>query len=141
MTVNYDADLADDYDFQIDSDGDIKTKDSFETALLMSLFCERRALASEVPDSHRRRGWIGNSPDFENGSKLWLYEQARVTRTTLTAIETAVYNGLQWMVDDKLAVNLEVTAELKNSNITITAIIERPNSKVERRYYELWNNT
>lgn len=141
MTVNYDADLTDDYDFQIDDDGDIKTIDSFETALLMSLFCERRAQASEVPDSHRRRGWIGNTGEFENGSKLWLYEQARVTRSTLIAIETAVYNGLQWLLDDNLAVNLEVSAELKNSNITITAIIERPNSKVERRYYDLWNST
>ncbi len=141
MTVNYDADLTSNYDIQFNAEGDIKTVESFETALLMSFFCERRAQSSEVLESHRRRGWIGNSSDFENGSKLWLYEQSRVTRSTLTAIETAVTNGLQWLVDDGLVVKIEVIAVLKNSNITLTITIERPNSKVDRRYYDLWQNT
>ena len=146
MTVGQDAVLsltAGIYDMQIDTNGDIQTEDFFDTSLLMSLFCERRASASEMPDSELRRGWIGNesTPDFEIGSKLWLYSQARVTRTTLNGIETAVKNGLQWMVDDGLAVSVDVTAILGNGSIAVTIDIKRVNSSVDRRYFELWNNT
>lgn len=146
MTVGQDADLSltnGIYDFQIDSNGDILTKDFFDTSLLMSLFCERRASASEMPNSELRRGWIGNesTPDFEIGSKLWLYSQARVTRTTLNGIETTVKNGLQWQVEDNIAVSIDVTSSLGNGSIAVTLDIKRVNSSVERRYFELWNNT
>ena len=78
------------YDLQIDSNGDILTDDFFDTSLLVSLFAEQRATPSEMPESHRRRGWIGNesTPGFEIGSKLWLYSQARVTRTLLSDIDS-----------------------------------------------------
>ena len=33
------------YDFSLDASGDILTEDFFDTAILMSLFCERRAIA------------------------------------------------------------------------------------------------
>lgn len=127
------------YDFQLDANGDIDTADMFDTAILMSIYCERRASASEVPISSQRRGWIGNESfdDFENGSKFWLYQQARATRTILNGIVTAVQNGLQWFVDDGIATSVAVTAELNG----LTVVIERPNSNVDRRYYEIWNNT
>lgn len=146
MTVKYDAVLAlvnGVYDIQIDSEGDILTEDFFDTALLMSLFAERRALDSEMPDPQLRRGWIGNesTPDFENGSKLWLHEQARVTRTTLNEIETIILSGLQWLVDDNLVVKIEVNAGISNGGIAVNILIERIGSPVEKRYFELWNNT
>jgi len=127
------------YDFTLDTAGQITVEEAVDTAILMSLFCERRANASEVPVSSQRRGWIGNesTPGFENGSKFWLYEQSRITRTTLNNIETAVRNGLQWFVDDGIATKITVTMELSG----LTVVIERPNSNVDKRYYELWNNT
>lgn len=140
----YDATLADDYDFQIDENGDILTTDSFDTALFMSLFCERRATESEVPVAHLRRGWIGNESNqdgFENGSKLWLYEQSRITRTLIQEIVSATLNGLQWFIDDNLATSVDASASLQNNNIVIEVIISRPNSKVDYRYFEFWSNT
>lgn len=143
MATGIDAVLDADFDMQIGADGDILTKDFFDTALLMSLFCERRADPSEVPESHRRRGWIGNesTPDFEIGSKLWLYEQARATRTVLRGIETVVLNGLQWFIDDEYAINNTAVSSLNLGSITLTVTINRPNSKVEKRFFELWDNT
>lgn len=131
------------YDISLAENGDILTRDSFETALLMSLWGERRAAASEMPVPELRRGWIGNesTPGWENGSKLWLYEQSRATRTVLNGIETAVANGLQWLVDDGLAIRVTVSARLTSGNISVLAEIERPNSTVERRYFDLWENT
>jgi phage gp46-like protein len=143
MTIGVDAVLTDDFDMQIGPDGDILTDDFFDTALLMSLFCERRATADEMPQSELRRGWIGNeeTPDFEIGSKLWLYEQARATLTTFRGIETVVLNGLQWFIDDGLIVNNLAKVSLNNGAITLETISERFGSTVDKRFFKLWDNT
>lgn len=135
--------VGDNFDLQIGDDGDIVTADFFDTAILMSVFCERRASPSEVPQSERRRGWIGNesTPDFEIGSKLWLYYQARVTRSILSGLESVILAGLQWMVDDGIAESIEVNAELSGGRVVVDIPTKRPSSKVERRYYALWENT
>lgn len=141
--MSYDIALNKDsgyYDISIDADGDIATQDSFDTALLMSLFCERRALPSEVATAHHRRGWIGND-DFEIGSKLWLYEQARITRDTINGVNTEAKNGLQWLIDDSLVESVNVSTSVVNNSISISAEIKRFNSAVEYRYYDLWSNT
>ena len=132
------------YDFSLDASGDILTEDFFDTSILMSLFCERRAIASEMPASHLRRGWIGNesTPGFEIGSKVWLYEQARLTRATLNGINSVIKEALQWMIDDNIALEVAASSTLsRNNSITVEVTITRPNSKVEKRYFELWENT
>ena len=131
------------YDISIDTNGDILTDDFFDTSLLYSFFGERRADPSEVVEPQLRRGWIGNEgKDFENGSKLWLFEQARVTRSNLNRIEDEVRKSLQWLVDDAFAVSIDqVNALVKNGIITLEIVIRRTRSKVDRRFFELWQNT
>ncbi len=131
------------FDFQIDSDGDIKTKDFFDTSLLMTIFCERRALESEMPASHLRRGWIGNleTPGFEIGSKLWLYYQARRTNKTKNGANTALTNGFKWLVDGGYALSYDVVTTLTSTGASALVTIKRSNSKVEKRLFELWDNT
>ena len=109
----------------------------------MSFFCERRAASSEIADSQRRRGWIGNeiTPDFEIGSKIWLYEQARIDRNTLNGIGDAANESLQWMIDDEIAISVRSSSTFKNDSINLEVVISRPNSKVEKRYFTLWENT
>jgi phage gp46-like protein len=130
------------FDIQIDNEGDILTRDFFDTSLLMSIYCERRALESEVPPSQLRRGWIGNAetPDFEIGSKLWLYYQARRTADTLNGIQTALRNALSWLVPE-YAVSYDVNVEFTDTGANALIEIVRSNSKVDRRLFELWNNT
>ena len=48
------------FDIALAEDGDLLTVNSFDTALKMSLFCERRASAAEEGVPELRRGWIGN---------------------------------------------------------------------------------
>ncbi len=132
------------YDLSLDENGDIKTENFFDTSILMSIFCERRASENEMPVSHYRRGWIGNesTPSFEIGSKVWLFEQARLTRDTLNGINSVIKEGLQWMIEDGIALEISVSSELnENNSIGINIIISRPNSKVDKRYFELWENT
>lgn len=132
------------WDLTIDSTGDILTADFFDTALLMSLFAEKRASESEVPVSRFRRGWIGNesfSDDFEIGSKIWLFEQSRLTRDTLNGITSAAVEGLQWFLNRGFAINLAVDTVLIQGVVTLQIDIFRPNSKVDRRFFGLWDGS
>ena len=132
-----------DFDISIDADGDILTDDFFDTAILYSLFGERRASSSEVSEARLRRGWIGSEgAPFENGSKLWLLTQARITRTILSRLEDEAVKALEWMVTDNIAVAItDVTATVSNGKVALNLTIERSTDNVERRFFELWNNT
>lgn len=133
------------YDIKI-TDGDIETQDFFDTALVVSLLSDRRASESEALLSHMRRGWIGNehTPGFEIGSKLWLFEQSRLTRQIINQAADAAREAVLWMVEDGLAVAVRrVSADFlpPSSPIIgarITVEIERSNSVVENRYFDFW---
>ncbi len=132
------------YDLQIGPDGDILTADSFDTAIIVSLFTDRRAGASEVGASRNRRGWIGNesTPGIEMGSKLWLFEQARNGIDTMNGLADAAQAAIQWLVDDGFAVAVSATATPSNVSLaTLSILIERVPGEVERRDFELWQNT
>lgn len=136
------------YDIQF-TDGDVETQDFFDTALIVSLLSDRRANESEALLSHMRRGWIGNehTPGIEIGSKIWLYEQSRLTRQIINQVADAARNAVQWMVEDDLVVAIRrVTAEFlpPSSPIIgarITVEIERSNSVIENRYFDFWPQT
>jgi len=134
------------YDFVYCSKGDFSITSGFDTSLLMSLFCERRALPSEVPDAIRRRGWIGNrfynEDGFENGSKLWIQiEQGRITNNVLNAVKNAAQIGLEWLISDNYA--KKTTAEIINDNgvIKLKITITVSSSKIEERFFDIWSKT
>ncbi len=130
------------YDFNLDANGDIDTEDFFDTSILYSLFGERRASPDEVVDARLRRGWIGNRPEFENGSKLWLFQQSRLTRDILNRIADEAEKSLQWLVDDGLAVAINnVSANVSKGRVVLDITIRRSRDKVDRRFFTLWDNT
>jgi phage gp46-like protein len=148
MAGNIDAVLSHDdetglFDFQLDELGGILTDDFLDTAILYSIYGERRADVSEVTESHLRRGSINNEfRDYENGSKLWLYEQARLTRTVLNNIEFETRTALQWLVDDGLASAItEVVATVQSGRVLLNVIILRINSRIYKKSFDLWENT
>ncbi len=130
------------YDIKIGFDGDIETADSFDTYILVALLTDKRAEASEIAEPARRRGWIGNehTPDFEMGSKLWLFEMARLTRTVVSEVQAEAVNALQSLVDEDLAVAIR-GADLDPISGTLEVDIERSPSRVEKRFFDLWQNT
>lgn len=129
------------FDFTLDSTGDILTEDFFDTSILMSLFTDRRASASEVPISQNRRGWIGNEffeDNFEIGSKLWLFDQSVLNQDVTNSIQDAAKTALEWLVDDGYAIRIDVRVIKGNTSVTLEVDIFRSNSKVEHRFYDLW---
>jgi phage gp46-like protein len=115
-------------------DGLLKTTQSFESALQLSLFLDRRADSSEVSDPQRRCGWFGNEfdPVFDRqlGSKLWLLKQARITKETLLKAKLYTREALEWFVEDGHATKIQVDGSLLPSNIKIAVKIFRLNDLV-----------
>jgi phage gp46-like protein len=132
--------------FDIDfEDGDLKSVDSFDTAINMSIFEERRADESEQPVNDLRRGWVGNElsdvDGFEIGSKLWQLYQARATEDTSNKSVTILQEALIWLVEDGHLSNVNVLSELSSDNIDITITLVRSNNVVDSRSFKLWENT
>lgn len=142
-----DADLMDlgngIYDFQINSFGDIQTKDAFDAAIIVSLFTDARADESEITESHLRRGWSGNedTPGQQMGGTLWVYETSRDTEISMNDIRNAVERSLQWMVDQDIAQSIRVSGSVGLSYVKLDVWIYYSTSKVEHRYFEIWRNT
>lgn len=145
MTTDVKINRANGYwDFEWTDSGDISTAESLDAAILMSIFDEVRATSSEIPESSQRRGWIGNETvsDFEQGSKAWLFSQERLTGSVLAELGVVVRNGLQWLIDDGIAVNVTVEQPfLSSGKVCVNINLFRDGSPVDRRYYELWENT
>ena len=133
------------YDFDWTVSGDISTAETLDTYILMSLFEEVRATPAEVPESNRRRGWVGNesTPGFEQGSKAWEFEQERITTgTTLSELGVVIRNSFQRLIDDGIAVSVEVeTPFLRKGMVCVRINLGRDGSRVDRLFFELWENT
>ena len=136
------------FDFDI-KDGDFVTTQGFDSALLMSFFCNKRATASEVGAPQNRRGWWGNEAlDFDNyniGSKMWLLEQSRNNQQTLNDAKTYMEDSLAWMLQDGFLDNTNVTTEYKNIGhepvMEINVDLIRFQNSVESRGFRIWQNT
>lgn len=99
-------------DFTV-SDGDLDTGDDLVTAVLISLFTDRRADPDDrIPDgTDNPRGWCGDAgQDAPIGSKLWLYTRYKRERETLHLVRRAVEECLAWMLTDGVASQIGVGA-------------------------------
>lgn len=114
-------------------DGDFKLTKGFETALLTSLFSDRRAYVDEVPNPLKRRGWIGDlvseTPGDKYGSGLWLkIRQSRLDKEDQNFVRDESEKCLQWAVNDRLLNYVQANTEAQPSkrslklNITLTAL-------------------
>jgi phage gp46-like protein len=127
-------------------DGDFEQMQGLDTAILMSLTCERRANSSEVSLPQYRRGWVGNEingfADFEYGSKLWLLEQARATQNTLNDAVTHAQNALQWLVDDGFADSIIAEGEYNDLiELILNITFVKNNNILLNLKYNVWENT
>lgn len=132
------------YDIDFEN-GDFKSTDGLDTAIIMSLLTDARATSSEVPEPSRRRGWIGNEqnddPDYQIGSKLWLLDQSLSTQSTANSSEGYSSESLQWLVNDQLVQNITADSQTEFENILINIKFTRFDNSVLSKQFELWENT
>jgi phage gp46-like protein len=131
-----------DIDFE---NGDFALTKGLDTAIYMSLFCEKRADANEVPNPILRRGHFTNEfsriENYEVGSKLWLYiEQARNTDQNISLIEDSIKDGLKWLIDQDIIKDINLETSFIGSNLEVNLdIIGKSQEDTEN--YNLLINT
>jgi len=98
--------------------GDFVNDSSFTTALIISLFTDRRAKEEDPlpdPESNNRRGWWGDNlaevQDDRIGSRLWLLSREKTTQDALIRAKQYTEEALQWLIDDGMAAKVEVETE------------------------------
>jgi phage gp46-like protein len=136
------------YDLVLDLENrDIATTGGFETALMCSLFSDRRAYADEVAEPFKRRGWIGNLvssvPADNYGSGLWLYEQRRMSADVQASLRMEVIQSLDWMVDERLVVSVDAQLTFDPAKRTTTVSVQAVDKLggVSVRSFEIWQRT
>ena len=119
------------------------TEDQLDTAILVSLFTDRRAEPYEVVKPQLRRGWIGDleTPEDLYGSMLWLFEQSRLTGEVVSRIGGFGKSCLDWMLRDSIATEVSARAIVRSSRVDLRIDIKKPNSPAEARVFALWENT
>lgn len=133
-------------DYLLDSLGLVED-DGLETAVIISLFTDRRANADDViPDgSTDRRGWFGdafNENDHDQiGSRLWLLSREKQLSSVLVRAKEYAQEALQWMIDDGVAQSIDVTASNPRTGILALAVsIYRPLQPVTQyRFDAFWS--
>ncbi len=130
------TDDAFNFGLQIES-GDLKTDAGLKSAVIYSLFTDRKASNDDViPDgTDNLRGHWGDSvlDDVQDseGSKLWLLSREKQTAQTLSRAIEYAEEALQWLVDDDVAENISVIGEwLRTGIIALGITIDLPNGEI-----------
>lgn len=98
---------------------DLVREDGLETALIISLFTDRRAREDDIlPDTDNldKRGWWGDlaSPEVEGdqiGSRLWLLERSKTEEEVLVRAKEYIKEATDWLIDDGVAEDIEIEVE------------------------------
>lgn len=100
-----------------------------QTAVLISLFSDRTAEISDViPDGTTDpRGWVGDlDAEYPIGSRLWLLDRSKQTQAVLNAASDYCNEALQWLIDDGIAGEIDVSTQwVRASFLGITIVIHK----------------
>lgn len=134
------------WDISIDPvTGDFAIDDSMNTAIEMTVRCQRRADASQVATPEYRRGWIGNElsdvPEFQQGSLLWLLYQAKLTDVNADLAADFLNDAFAWMVEDGLLAEAQVAGQRLLEGVRLSVKLKRTDGRTESRLFDLWENT
>lgn len=120
--------------------GDFVLTNSLQNCVLISLACwsrdqDVREVANIKPDVG---GWWGNSlEDVEIGSQIWkLFRQKLNSQTAENAVESAK-SALKWMIDDGVAKDVSVEAEIKGKYLEMVVSIEKPDATGEEFRWQI----
>lgn len=117
-----------------------------QTAVLISLFTDRRAEEDDaLPDrSASRRGWWGDALSGRRiGSRLWLLSREKQLREAVNRAREYAREALAWLVEDGVALRVTVEASVvRDGMLGLFVEIERNQSAPARFRFELaWKET
>lgn len=131
-------------DFALAS-GVLQADHDIKTAVLLSLFTDRRAEQDDVlPDeSASRRGWWGDALNPRRiGSRLWLLGREKQLREVVIRAREYAEESLAWLVEEGIAKRVIVTAEILQAGwIGLVVRVERERAApASYRYQFAWHN-
>lgn len=128
-------------------DGDLASDRGLTTAVLLSLFLDRRAEPDDQPpsgDANDRRGWWADQfHEVEGdriGSRLWLLDRSKRTGETVRRAEEYVREALAWMIEDRVVSSVGVEIETTARDLLIAVTLARPGrDAVTFRFAHVWD--
>lgn len=119
----------------------LETSGGLETAVIVSLFTDRRAAADDdVPELDRRGWWADVFADVEGdqiGSRLWLLERSKSTSEAVRRAVEYAEEALAWMLEDGVASSVRARAErIAPHWLALTIEIVRPGETA--RWMRTW---
>lgn len=124
--------------------GALANGDDLATAVLISLFTDRRANDDDtLPDaSTDRRGWWGDLDQaVPIGSRLWLLARSKLTPAVALQAKGYVSEALRWMIDDGAAAAVNIaTAIVMPNRLNVTVTIQRATGTQQSMQFNwAWN--
>lgn len=128
-------------------DGDFEADEGLETAVAISLFSDKRVSEEELPQGQEsKRGWWGDMfseiDRDQIGSKLWTLAREKRVIETLRRAEDYAKEALKWMLEDGIAVTIQVEAVFgakeTGGDWVLNVVIVRPSGR-ESKYTVLWD--
>lgn len=125
--------------------GALSSGADLRTAVILSLFCDRRAENDDVlPDpSGSRRGWWGDALMGKPiGSRLWLLSREKQMQEVVNRAREYASEALKWLIDDGILDDLDVQAEVVAFGwLGLSIQIFKPYAKPETyRFNYLWQD-
>lgn len=119
--------------FDIALDGyDLATDLGLRTAVIISLFTDRRAEADDIISdgtSDRRGCWMELFDDHVKGSRLWLLGREKETADVLRLAREYAEESLRWLIDNAWVLSVTVTTEWASRGVLgLRAVITLPDN-------------
>lgn len=130
-------------DVQLDGPVLASGKD-LETAVIISLFSDRRAQPDDVVEGEDRGGWWGDSfADVQGdriGSRLWLLRREKQTNETLSRAREYCEEALRWLLEDGVASGVSVETQwIRMGVMGVVIEITRPHGQARFTFELPWN--
>lgn len=129
-------------------DLDLASDRGLMTAVILSLFTDRRAETDDVPpsgDARDRRGWWADQfaavTGDRIGSRLWLLDRAKNSNETKLRAEEYAREALAWLIEDRVVSRIDVVIEATGAVLVLTVGLLRPGrDAVAFRFAHTWDN-
>jgi phage gp46-like protein len=130
-------------------DNDLASDRGLETAVLLSLFTDRRAQPDDQPpsgDPNDRRGWWADElaavEGDRIGSRLWLLDRSVNSNETARRAEEYAREALAWMIEDRVVSAVDVEINTSGKGLLIGVALQRPGrDAVSFRFAHVWDAT
>lgn len=124
---------------------DLARDDGLETAIVISLFTDRRCSADQLPDNETdQRGFWGDAfgtlAGDQTGSLLWLLAREKTINAVLARAKDYATDALSWLIEDRVAAAVEIETEyLRRGVLAIYGRVIKPNGDaLPFRYEYAW---